>query len=125
MADLLGLNLEVCARTRSVDTFSKLEPDNVRLAKTASRSTLGFMTEMAFELGWIISDGAASAAATPTHSTTRSAGCSGTAATTSGRSTSSFDASTLKPDRLKSGANLADGPRSGVTSIAQFRRPSI
>src|SRR6266852_3971883 len=31
-------------------------PDTLRLAKTASRSTLGFMTEMAFELGWIITD---------------------------------------------------------------------
>ena len=38
-------------------TFPHLDPDDLRLAKTASRSTLGFMTEMAFELGWIISDG--------------------------------------------------------------------
>ncbi len=38
------------------DTFSALEPDRLQLAKTASRSTLGSMTEMAFELGWIITD---------------------------------------------------------------------
>src|SRR5713101_69241 len=37
-------------------TFSELELDSVQLAKTASRSTLGFMTEMAFELEWIITD---------------------------------------------------------------------
>src|SRR5438445_10280913 len=38
------------------ETLSALEPDSVQLAKTASRSTLGFMTEMAFELEWIIAD---------------------------------------------------------------------
>jgi len=38
------------------DTFSALESDRLQLAKTASRSTLSFMTEMAFELGWIITD---------------------------------------------------------------------
>jgi len=40
----------------AADTFPELEPEGVRLAKTASRSILGFMTEMAFELGWIIAD---------------------------------------------------------------------
>ena len=38
------------------DTFTELERHDLRLAKTASRITLGFMTEMAFELGWIITD---------------------------------------------------------------------
>lgn len=38
------------------NTFPDLDPDDLLLAKTASRSTLGFMTEMAFELGWIIED---------------------------------------------------------------------
>ena len=38
------------------DTFSKLQPDSVQLAKTASRSTLGFMNEMAFELRYLIAD---------------------------------------------------------------------
>ncbi len=37
------------------NTFPGLDPD-LRLTKTASRSTLGFITEMAFELGWIIHD---------------------------------------------------------------------
>jgi hypothetical protein len=40
------------------DTFSELEPESVRLAKTASRSTLGFMNEMAFELRYLIADAA-------------------------------------------------------------------
>jgi hypothetical protein len=38
------------------NTFAELEHHDLQLAKTASRSTLGFMTEMAFELGWIITD---------------------------------------------------------------------
>jgi hypothetical protein len=51
-----AIQTELRAEGLPADTFSGLEPDSVRLAKTASRSTLGFMTEMAFELGWIISD---------------------------------------------------------------------
>jgi hypothetical protein len=47
---------ELRAENLPADTFSELEPDSVLLAKTASRSTLGFMTEMAFELQWIIAD---------------------------------------------------------------------
>jgi hypothetical protein len=38
------------------DTFGELQPDTVRLAKTASRSTLGFMNEMAFELRYVVAD---------------------------------------------------------------------
>src|SRR6266508_243150 len=38
------------------DTFSELEPESVRFAKTASRSTLGFMNEMAVELRYFIAD---------------------------------------------------------------------
>ncbi len=38
------------------DTFSHLNRRDLQLAKTANRSTLGFMNEMAFELGWIIAD---------------------------------------------------------------------
>jgi hypothetical protein len=38
------------------DTFSQLDPDGVRLAKTASRSTLGFMNEMAIELRYHVTD---------------------------------------------------------------------
>lgn len=51
-----AIQTELRAESLPADTFSRLEPDSVRLAKTASRSTLGFMTEMAFELGWIITD---------------------------------------------------------------------
>jgi hypothetical protein len=51
---------EIAAELRAeglpADTFPELETDSARLAKTASRSILGFMTEMAFELGWIITD---------------------------------------------------------------------
>src|SRR6266542_3934033 len=51
-----AIEAELRAEGLPADTFPELEPDSVRLAKTASRSILGFMTEMAFELGWIITD---------------------------------------------------------------------
>jgi hypothetical protein len=51
-----AIEAELRAEGLPADTFCALHPDDVRLAKTASRSTLGFMTEMAFELGWIITD---------------------------------------------------------------------
>ena len=51
-----AIHAELRTERLPTDTFSQLEPENVRLAKTASRSTLGFMTEMAFELEWIITD---------------------------------------------------------------------
>jgi hypothetical protein len=51
-----AIQAELHAEGLPDDTFSGLDPDSVQLAKTASRSTLGFMTEMAFELSWIISD---------------------------------------------------------------------
>src|SRR6266540_2440190 len=51
-----AIEAELRAEGLPADTFSELERHDVRLAKTASRSTLGFMTEMAFELGWIITD---------------------------------------------------------------------
>jgi len=47
---------ELRAENLPTDTFSKLQPDSVQLAKTASRSTLGFMNEMAFELRYLITD---------------------------------------------------------------------
>ena len=41
----------------SVTTSARtIEPKSVRLAETASRSTLGFMNEMAFELRYFIAD---------------------------------------------------------------------
>jgi hypothetical protein len=51
-----AIEAELRAEGLPADTFSQLERDDLRLAKTASRSTLGFMTEMTFELGWIITD---------------------------------------------------------------------
>jgi hypothetical protein len=51
-----AIEAELRAEGLPADTFSELERHDLRLAKTASRSTLGFMTEMAFELGWIITD---------------------------------------------------------------------
>ena len=51
-----AIEAELRAEGLPADTFSELERHEVRLAKTASRSTLCFMTEMAFELGWIITD---------------------------------------------------------------------
>ena len=49
-----AIEAELHAEGLPTHTFSELELDSVQLAKTASRSTLGFMTEMAFELEWII-----------------------------------------------------------------------
>ena len=51
-----AIRAELCAEGLPESTFPDLDPDDLRLAKTASRSTLGFSTEMAFELGWIIED---------------------------------------------------------------------
>ncbi len=51
-----ALDSELRAEKLPTDTFSQLQPDSVRLAKTASRSTLGFMNEMAFELRYFIAD---------------------------------------------------------------------
>ena len=47
---------ELRAENLPIDTFSKLQTDSVQLAKTASRSTLGFMNEMAFELRYLSAD---------------------------------------------------------------------
>ena len=53
-----AIETELRAERLLEDTFSQLDPINVRIAKTASRSTLGYMKEMAFELEWsIASDG--------------------------------------------------------------------
>jgi uncharacterized protein DUF6933 len=51
-----AIEAELRAEGLPADTFSQLDRREVRLATTASRSTLGFMTEMAFELGSIITD---------------------------------------------------------------------
>ncbi len=49
LAGAVGTDLR--AENLPTDTFTDLQTDSLRLAKTANRSTLGFMTEMAFELG--------------------------------------------------------------------------
>jgi hypothetical protein len=51
-----AIESEFRAESLPIDTFSELEPTTVRLAKTASRSTLGFMNEMAFDLRYFIHD---------------------------------------------------------------------
>jgi|SRR5665647_1402761 len=51
-----AIETELRAEHLPADTFSELQPDSARLAKTASRSTLGFMNEMAFELRYFIAD---------------------------------------------------------------------
>lgn len=51
-----AIETELRAESLPTDTFSELEPECVRLAKTASRSTLGFMNEMALELRYLIAD---------------------------------------------------------------------
>jgi hypothetical protein len=48
LVDAIGAELR--AEQLPIDTFSALAPDRVLLAKTSSRRTLGFMTEMAAEL---------------------------------------------------------------------------
>ena len=101
-----AIHAELGAEGLPTDTFSQLEPENVQLAKTASRSTLGFMTEMAFELGWIITDKGGLHRADCNALTTPYAGCSGTAATTSARSNSSTNASTREADHPRPGLAL-------------------
>jgi len=51
-----AIESELRAEQLPIDTFSALAPDSVLLAKTSSRRTLGFMTEMAAELGYAIPD---------------------------------------------------------------------
>jgi hypothetical protein len=53
-----AIETELRAERLPAATFAQLDPSDVRIAKTASRSTLGYMKEMAFELEWsIASDG--------------------------------------------------------------------
>jgi hypothetical protein len=47
-----AIETELHAEQLPADTFGQLDPSDVRIAKTASRSTLGYMKEMAFELEW-------------------------------------------------------------------------
>jgi hypothetical protein len=58
LGDYIVEAIETELRTERLpaDTFAQLDPDHVRIAKTASRSTLGYMKEMAFELEWNIAN---------------------------------------------------------------------
>jgi hypothetical protein len=87
-------------------TFDQLDPDAVRLAKTASRSTLGFMNGMAVHLRYRSLVPEASATATSTRSTITSAAPCTTAADTSTRSSSLPSGLLRAPDP----ATKADSP---------------
>jgi hypothetical protein len=50
------IETELRAERLPADTFAQFAPDHVRIAKTASRSTLGYMKEMASELEWNIAN---------------------------------------------------------------------
>jgi Domain of unknown function (DUF6933) len=53
-----AIETELRAERLPAAAFAKLDPADVRIAKTASRSTLGYMKKMAFELEWsVASDG--------------------------------------------------------------------
>jgi hypothetical protein len=49
-----AIETELRSEGLPAETFSQLGRRDIRVAKTASRSTLGFMKEMAFELEWHI-----------------------------------------------------------------------
>ena len=51
-----AVEAELCSESLPPDTFGQLDPDAIRLAKTASRSTLGFMNEMAVHLRYQVAD---------------------------------------------------------------------
>jgi hypothetical protein len=51
-----AVEAELRSERLPLDTFGQLNPDAVRLAKTASRSTLGFMNEMAVHLRYQVAD---------------------------------------------------------------------
>jgi hypothetical protein len=51
-----AIEAELRSENLPPDTFGRLHPDAVRLAKTASRSTLGFMNEMAVHLRYEVAD---------------------------------------------------------------------
>jgi hypothetical protein len=51
---IAAIETDLRAEGLPADTFSELDRNDVRIAKTASRSILGFMNEMASELEWHI-----------------------------------------------------------------------
>jgi hypothetical protein len=51
-----AIEAELDSENLPPDTFGQLNPDTLRLAKTASRSILGFMNEMAVHLRYQVAD---------------------------------------------------------------------
>jgi hypothetical protein len=51
-----AVEAELRSESLPPDTLGELDPDALRLAKTASRSTLGFMNEMAVHLRYQVAD---------------------------------------------------------------------
>lgn len=47
-----AVQAELLAEGLPLDTFGRLDPAELHLARTASRSVLGFMNEMAFQIRW-------------------------------------------------------------------------
>jgi hypothetical protein len=52
IVDLLTVSL--LEERLPIDALGRLEPSELRLAKTASRHVLGVMNQMAFEIGWAV-----------------------------------------------------------------------
>ena len=50
-----AIQTELRAEHLPPDTFGRLQPDNARIAVTASRSMLGFMNQMTFEIRYHVS----------------------------------------------------------------------
>jgi hypothetical protein len=86
-----------------VDALGDLDPDQVRIAKTASKQVLGVMNQMAFEIDWQINGRAASGTSTSTSSTAICGGaCAPKTATTGYRSNSCSNGSSgSEPDAAK------------------------
>jgi len=51
-----AVEAELRSERLPLDTFGQFNPDAIRLAKTASRSILGFMNEMAVHLRYQVAD---------------------------------------------------------------------
>jgi hypothetical protein len=49
-----AVETELRPETLPIDAFPELQPERCRLAKTASRSTLGHMTQLVFDLRYVI-----------------------------------------------------------------------
>lgn len=110
------IEAELRSESLPVDALGRLDADTVCLAKTGSRSTLGFMNEVAFQCRYQLLLPAASADATSAHSLTGSGGHCTTRPVTPARSNAWLSGSiraeattrTSKPARRET----RDGPAS-------------